>query len=324
MPPRSHGRAGPAPVYLLAGDQFLVEEALARVRLEAATDPLSEARFDGGVGSAELITALETPSLLGGRRLVTVHGAHELRKEHAEAIAAYLESPAQSSVLVLIAPGRTKLDAIVRKAGTVVALEPPKGRRLVGWVRTRGSEKGLRLDDRACWTLIDAVGVELRDLDVALSQLATARGPDARVGAADVRRAFPRLADQRIFVLTDAVGERRLPAAMGALRRLLEQGDEPLVLLGALVAHMRRLLRVRREADGAPATVADLLGMPGWRAERIAKQARSYKEDELIDAMAALAETDVEIKGGDLPPAAALERAVVAIVVGATRAEPVG
>jgi DNA polymerase-3 subunit delta len=310
-------RAAGAPVYLLTGDQFLVDEALDRVRAEVATDPLSETRFDAAVTPAELVTALETPSLLGGRRLVAVHDAHQLRKEQTEAIAQYLESTSPSSVLVLIAPGRTKLDAAVRKTGTVVTLDPPKGRRLVGWVRNRGGEKGVRLDERAGWALVDAVGVELRDLDAALSQLATALGPGARVGAADVRRTFPRLADQRIFVLTDALGERRLPAAMGSLRRLLEQGDEPLILLGSLVAHVRRLLRVRREAEGSTRAVADLLGLPGWRAERISKQARSYREEELVEAMQVLAEADVEIKGGDLPPAAALERAVVAIVTGA-------
>lgn len=43
-------------------------------------------------------------------------------------------------------------------------------------------------------------------------------------------------------------------------------------------------------------------------------QARSYSEDELVNAMVFLAEADVEMKGGDLPPQAALERAVVRIV----------
>lgn len=200
--------------------------------------------------------------------------------------------------------------------GALVTLEAPKGRRLVGWIRSRAGNHGLRIDDRAAWTLIDTVGNELRDLDAAFAQMASALGRGARVTAAEVKRLFARLADERIYVFTDAVGDRRLAPAMTSLRRLLEQGEEPLVLFGALAAHVRRMLRARRIADQGAGIVGDYLGLPGWRAERLAKQARSYNENELVEAVQILAATDVEMKGGDVPPAAALEGAVVRIVEG--------
>jgi DNA polymerase-3 subunit delta len=247
---------------------------------------------------------------------VVVRGAQDLKKEHAEALAEYLESPSPETVLVLVASGRTKLDAAIKKHGAVVPLEAPRGRRLAGWVVQRARAYGLRMDDRGGWALIDACGTELRDLDGAISQLATGSGSGARVGPAEVRRMFPRLADQRVFAFTDAVGDRRLAPAMGSLRRLLEQGDEPLVLFGSLVAHVRRMLRARRYADEGTAAVADALGLPGWRAERLQKQARGYREEELVAALGILAAADVEIKGGDLPPEVALEKAVLQIVSG--------
>ncbi|HEV3472182.1 MAG TPA: hypothetical protein VG408_03120, partial [Actinomycetota bacterium] len=94
----------------------------------------------------------------------------------------------------------------------------------------------------------------------------------------------------------------------------LEQGDDPLMLFGALSAHVRRMLRARRAADQSAAKVGDLMGLPGWRAERLQRQARAYKEEELVGAVSTLARTDVEMKGGDLPPEVALEAAVIAIV----------
>ncbi|MDQ3916595.1 MAG: DNA polymerase III subunit delta [Actinomycetota bacterium] len=305
-----------APVYLLAGETFLAEEAIDRIRSDAGTDPLSEASFGPEVAAAELLGALDTPSLLGGRRLVVVRDAQDLGKEQVEALTRYIEAPSPSAVLVLVAGGRTKLDAAVRSAGTVLALEAPKGRRLVGWIRERGRGHNLRVDDRAGWALLDSVGTELRDLDGALSQLATALGTGATVGAAEVRKAFPRLADERVFAFQDAVGERRLAVAMTALRRLLEQGDEPLMVFGALTSQIRRMLRARRYADLNAKAVADAMGLPSWRAERLQRQCRSYREEELAEAMTVLSATDVEMKGGDIPPEAALERAVVQIVTG--------
>lgn len=303
-------------VYLLTGEEFLASEALDRLRAEVGSDPLSEIAFTGDVGVPDLMQALTTSSLLGGRRLVIVRGAQDLKKEHADALDEYLDSPSPDSVLALVSGGRSKVDPVVKKRGAVISLEAPRGRRLVGWIRERARLHQLKVDERAAWALVDSVGTELRDLDAALSQLATSGPEGGRVGAPDVRRMFPRLADQRIFAFTDAVGDRRLDLAMGSLRRLLEQGDEPLVLFGSLVSQVRRMLRARRYADKSAAAVGDAMGLPGWRAERLQKQARSYREEELVAALGVLAAADVEIKGGDLPPEVALERAVFQIVTG--------
>jgi DNA polymerase-3 subunit delta len=304
------------PVYLITGEEFLVAEALDKVRAETEADPLSELSFEARTSRHELLNALETPSLLGGRRLVVVRNAHDFLKEQVDALGEYLDAPAPNSVLVLVAGGRTKLDAKVKKIGTVVTLDAPKGRRLASWVRQRAKIHELKLDERAAYALIDSVGAELRDLDGALQQLVTGVGEGKSVSAATVKKAFPRTADQRIYTFTDAVGDRRLPLAMTNLRRLLDQGEEPLVVFGSLAAQVRRMLRARGYADAGASAVGDALALPGWRAERITKQARAYREDELIQAMVTLAATDVEMKGGDLGPKAALERAVVHIIAG--------
>ena len=306
------------PVVLLVGDDFLVEEALSRLRAQLGTDPLSEVEFDAGAPAADVVAALETPSLLGGRRLVIVHGAHSLTKDQTALLERYLESPSPHSVLVLIGSGRTRLADAASRAGSVVTLQPPKGRQLIGWIRERGRGHGVELDERAAWALRDAAGAELRDLDAALAQMASAFPSGERIGAVEVRSQFPRLAEERVYAFTDAVGDRRLDIAMTALRRLLDQGDEPLVIFGALAAQVRRMLVARSVAEGGARAVGERLGMPEWRAKRLERQARPYREDELAAAVEKLAAADVEMKGGDLPPEVALERAVIEIV--ATRA----
>jgi DNA polymerase III delta subunit len=102
--------------------------------------------------------------------------------------------------------------------------------------------------------------------------------------------------------------------AMGTLRRLLDQGEPPLVLFGALSNHVRRLLQAHRfDSTKAAGT---FFGMPDWRAERLMTQARTYKEEELISAMTLLADTDVEMKGDAPLPQVPLEEAVARIIAG--------
>jgi DNA polymerase-3 subunit delta len=303
-----------AAVYLLSGHEFLVEERLRALRQESGADALAEVTLDATATASELISALETPSLLGGTRLVVVQGAESLDTEQTHALESYLRSPSPHTLLVLVAAGRTRLGAAVAEAGEVVSLQAPRGRSLVSWIWRRGGARELRLDDRGAWALIDSVGTDLRDLDAALEQLSTALGEGVTIGTAEVRHAFPRLADERVYSFTDAVGYRRLEKAMEALRRLLDQGDEPLVLFGALAGQVRRMLVARGVAERGPGFVRDALGVPEWRAERLLRQARSYREEELATALSVLASTDVDMKSGDLPPEIALERAVISIV----------
>ena len=149
----------PKPFYLLTGEEFLSEEALDKIRAEADTDPLSEVMLDASAPAQHIIEALETGSLLGGIRLVVVASAQDLRKEHLEALERYLASPSETSVLVAIASGRNaKLTDLAKRTGAVVTLDAPKGRRLASWIKERGRAHNLKVDDRASWALIDAVG----------------------------------------------------------------------------------------------------------------------------------------------------------------------
>jgi DNA polymerase III subunit delta len=301
--------------YLLTGEEFLAGEALDKIRAETQSDPLSEVSLDASVPAQHIVEALETASLLGGTRLVVVESAQELRKEHLEALERYLEAPSGTSVLVAVAAGRNaKLSELAKRSGTVVSLDAPRGRRLVSWIKQQGRQHQLTVDDRAAWALTDTIGNELRDLDGALSQLATQLGSGSKVGPADVRKAFSRLADERIYAFTDAVGERRMSDAMGTLRRLLDQGEPPLVLFGALSNHVRRLLQAHR--FDSTRSAGTFFGLPDWRTERLLAQARTYREEELISAMRLLAETDVEMKGDAPLPQVPLEEAVARIIAG--------
>ena len=303
-------------IFLVTGDPYLADEALQRIRVENDVDPYAETVIDASAPTAQLLEAVGTGSLLGGLRLVVINDAQDLKKEQADALARYVESPSPDTILVLVASGKTKVDAAVKKHGQVLSLEVPKGRKLVTWLRQRAVERKLKLDDRGAWALVDSVGNELRALDGALGQLVSAHGEGAAVGVKEVRRSFSRMADERTFAFTDAVGERKLPMAMSSLRRLLEQGDEPLAIFGVLVGHLRRLLRARRFASDGPRAVGEALGMPEWRARNMTKQALSYREEELVRALGVMAEADVEMKGEFPSAEAALERAVIRIVTG--------
>ncbi|MDQ3985913.1 MAG: hypothetical protein M3280_05385, partial [Actinomycetota bacterium] len=115
-------------IYFLVGEPFLVDEALAKIRSETGSGSLSEVRLDADSAAPEILNALETPTLLGGPRLVIVEEAQGLGKEAVAEIERFIESPSSESVLVLVANRKTALARLVDKKGAVVTLDPPRGR----------------------------------------------------------------------------------------------------------------------------------------------------------------------------------------------------
>jgi DNA polymerase III delta subunit len=114
-------------------------------------------------------------------------------------------------------------------------------------------------------------------------------------------------AEEPIWDLTDAIGEGRTADALRVLARLLGAGEAPPLLLGALVSHFRRLLRVAAGAD---------VGGPPFVKKKLASQAKRYGVARLRAALGALHETDLALKGaGALRPELALERVVIALAV---------
>jgi DNA polymerase III subunit delta len=301
--------------YLLVGDPFLQGEAVEKIRAEVAADSLAEDVFDATSDVHEIVTALETPSLFGGRRLILVHDAGRLTKAQNQVLESYIRAPSEGSVLVLLSTRTTPLADAVRSSGAVVALEPPRGRALVGWLRQRARNRSLRIDDRAAWALIDVIGGDLRELDSALDQLSTRRQGGSVVSLEDVNESFGRHSEEQVWALTDAVSQRKPLEAVTALRRLLQQGNDPVFVLGALAAQVRRLLIAKRHADGGPRAVGSALGLHGYPAQKLHRQAGIYREEELTSALQILAETDLDLKTGELPGPEGAEMAVERAVV---------
>ena len=113
------------------------------------------------------------------------------------------------------------------------------------------------------------------------------------------------IAEESIWDLTDAIGEGRPTDALSLLAKLNKAGSPAPVILGSLVSHFRRLLRVR---SGAPAQ-----GPPFVR-KKLEGQARRYTMRRLLACLRAIHQTDTAIKGaGALRPETSLERLVIGL-----------
>lgn len=289
-----------------AQDEFLASELVDRFAGRAAhgEEVVQLGCEPGDVpGLAE---ALFAPSLFASKRYVVVHGAERLNRTGADRLKELLTSDTPGAEVAVVAtgerppgPAMTALEGLAR----VHRAARPRRGELVSWVDKRLRAGGLKPERDAAATLVEIVGSGLRDLAQAVEQLATRLGASGTVSRDDVLAQFPRTAEQPAWALFDAVIAHDGPKAYRTLHDLLRHGDDPILVLFALVSQVRHVMRARsaleRSAGITDAELSRVLGVSTGRAAVLRRQAGRLSWTWLLDAHSALADADVELKGGD-------------------------
>ena len=232
--------SGPRPAYLLTGeDRRDLEQALELLQaacVPAGLEAFNATRLRGLDDDAEDVRAACDVMPMGGdRRFVLVRDPEKLGGD-LTILAAYCASPCPTTTLALVP---TQLD---RRLGWVKALEakafkadfaPPSGRELEGWIRRELKRHGTSIAPDALALLVDMVSAETIMLGNEIEKLALSRA-GAAVSVDDVAAALGRSRTVDAWSLTNAIEDGDREAALGALRRLLDQGEAVPMLVGML------------------------------------------------------------------------------------------
>ncbi len=326
----SHLQAGKLlPVYGLFGiDATLVEEAVVEIRklaLTRASDFNRDELRAGDTPVDKVVQAAGTLPMMAPRRYVHLAAVHQLKAKDAEPLAAYVASPAPTTVLVLSGEKldqRTKLGQALAKSGGLFVLEPPRQQELPSYLMRRAKRRGVAIEHEAAQLLADLVGVELGNLDRALEKAQLFAGPDATVTADHVEATVAPTRVHSIFELTDAIGRRDLGQASLLLRNALSGGESGLPILGMITRQIRQLLTVKRlKAEGASAKdIAAGAGVRPFLVDALVAQAKRYDMSELVLALDAALAADVRMKSTRIDHGIVLERLLLDIAGAAPRA----
>lgn len=315
--------SAPALLLVLGDEELLATRAVADV-VEAARaeDPLATIHefAAGDLLPGELAGAL-SPSLFGGRPVVIVQNGQDAKKDLVAAITEYVSRPDSEASLVICHAGGAKGKAFaeaLKAAGAQVVLAARLARHAdrVDFVRGEIRRLGGRCSGDAAEGLLDAVGNDLRELASACAQLVA--DTDGHIDMAVVQRYYRGRAEVSGFTVADAAVAGDVPAALEALRWALATGVDPVPIADALADGVRTIARVASARGGNAYQLASKLGMPAWKIEKAQRVARGWSPDGLVDAMAAAALCNADVKGGSDDRGYALERAVMAVAAART------
>lgn len=295
-----------ATLYLFYGEEnFLIEEAVARI--EALTvDPASRdfnlCRFDGKeTPAAILLDTLQSYPFFGDRKLVTVKNFDSTPAATLEQLLPYLGNPSPFVVLVLVAEKidrRRKFYQVFEEKGAVVQFFPLFESQLPMWVDRRVKSKGLSIDREAITLLVEAIGNDLGRLEAAILKLVVYVTGKKTIQPDDVTAAIGDSREWSIFELANAVGEKNWEKGLKILDRMLQDGEEPVMIIAMLARQFRLLAKgLEMLKKGSPReSVAGSLRVPKNSWPSLFQQFSVVKERDAKKALLALNRADRALK----------------------------
>lgn len=333
-----------APVYVLHGPETLIRDVAAKTITDLSFGKEDLRDFNEDIFSLSVpenmtsaLAAAEQLPMMAARRVVRVTDVKigataqrdTLKEDHEKMLDAYLSDPSPHTVLIFVADelnGNRKITKLLKKHALVVEFTNLKGRELVKWIVSAAAENEAMIDDVSAQHLAALTGPDLRRLANEIKKLAAAALPERLITIEHIDTLVPQTAEMSNFDLTDHLIAGRRQQAIKTLKKILDDGVEPLALLGLISYNFRRLLAAgaMMSAGADRSEVAKVVKLRNIDQEKFLAAARRADRIQLIKILNKLNQTDIAIKtslggGGKTGSAMQIEMLVSEIATSAGR-----
>lgn len=141
-----------------------------------------------------------------------------------------------------------KLYDAVKEYAAVVAFEKQEQRDLIAWITRHFAAEKKRITPDLCSYLIDITGGTMTALAGEISKICAYSGSD-QIVKSDIDAVVEPVLDAVIYQMTDFLSQGSYGPALLKLRQLLKMQQDPILILGAIGSHFRKLSVARTLLD---------------------------------------------------------------------------
>ena len=328
-----------APVYLLFGAETYLRDLAAKtiadlVLAGSELREFNETEFSLSSSPVQhALSSAEQMPMVTARRVVKITDVivsatgtkDNLKEADEDSLAAYLNRPATTTVLIFVANDldkRRKISKLLIEKSVAVEFKSLEDAELINWAKTKLRDLMSDADERTLRHLVGLVGNNVRRLTNEIEKLAVAALPDALISYGLVESLVPNSRELSNFDLTDSLLAKNKTRALQILKKILDDGAEPLMLLGLIASNFRRLFMSKElMRNGVERReVARIMKLPYSKQEDFLATARRTETEKLTWIMQRIAKTDLAIKtsiggGGTLGSRLQIEMLVCELAV---------
>ncbi len=312
------GKGEISPIYLLFGaEKYLRNQAAKAITEKVLRDaPLrefNESEFSlNDTEFVNAISAAEQLPMISPKRIIKITEINKLKENDEDSLANYVTRPAESSVVIFVAD---ELDKRRRFAKTLlencvsVEFTNLSDMELLAWAKGKLKELKTEADDQTLRQIVALVGNNVLKLTNEIEKLATAALPDSIITHELVEKLVPNSRELSNFELTDYLLDKNRVRALQILKKILDDGAEPLMLLGLIANNYRRLFLAKElmKQGIERKEVARTINLPYHKQEDFLATARRADSIQLSSYIKRIAETDLAIKTSKATPRIQIE-----------------
>lgn len=205
-----------------------------------------------------------------------------------------------------------KLWEAVSSAGTIVEFEKQGQKELVAWITRHFAAGKKRISPDLCTYLMELTGGTMTALNNEIAKITAYSGAE-EICKADIDAVVEPVMDAVVFQMTDLLGQGRYGQALEKLQQLLKMQEEPVMILGAIGAHIRRLGAARTLYDYGKnhQDLAKLYGMSDFAARKTMDISRNFSTAFCRESCMLVMETDRKLKTSFDDPQRLLEMLIL-------------
>ncbi|PYS70815.1 MAG: DNA polymerase III subunit delta [Acidobacteria bacterium] len=309
------------PLYLLLGCESYLRGVAAQAIADAALNdsPLREFNemsftlLTDDIRSA--VAAAEQLPMMSTRRVVKIRDFTKIRVDDEQVLIAYLENPVPSTVMILVADDLDKRKASSKAlldSCVVVDFSPIKDAEAKAWCKTRLKELKASADDQVLSEVIRLVGTDVQTLSTEIDKLAAAAIGSKSISMELVDDLIGRSRELSNFELGDHLMANNRKRALETLHRLLDDGAEPVMLIGLIASNYRKLAlgKYVLALGGGRDEVFRNVALPPFKRDSFLATVQRSDATKIAKGLQLLAAADLAIKTSQATPQLQLEMLV--------------
>ena len=308
------------PLYLLLGpERQLRSEAADQIANLALSDSMlrefNESSFTlmfDAVSAA--VAAAEQLPMMATRRVVKVRDFSKLREAEEQVLIAYVKNPSPTTTMIFASDDLDKRKALSKALldhCTVVDFSPLKDGEAKSWCKARLRELKTTADEQVIIEIVRLVGTDVQTLSNELDKLASAAIDSHKITLELVDDLIGRSRELSNFELTDHLLARNRKRALETLYRLLDDGAEPVMLVGLIASNYHRLaLGKYLLSRGGPAEVFRNVALPPFKRDSYIATLQRSDSEKIAKGIQLIATADLAIKTSQATPRLQLEMLV--------------
>ncbi|MEJ7652370.1 MAG: DNA polymerase III subunit delta [Chloroflexia bacterium] len=231
-----------------------------------------------------------------------------------KALKTYLPMVPESTVLIFVDRRRLGAGAaqnLLKASTRVEEFNLPAAGELPAYIQARAKEQGVVVERQAAQLLALAAADQPNRIVTELDKLIAYKGDERRISEADVRLLVEIPLDVAVWDLTDSMFRHDSLGSLRALRSLLERGQVPQQIVGAIASQYRHMTTAEEYKGSSPDRLASATGMKPFVARKSLGALKGFKRGEPRRVLRALCDLDERYKTGKAELESALELLVV-------------